>query len=238
MPKVKKVIAKEPRKCKGIEQLIGSTGLVNVPLLQKVRQHANEVMLGGINADSRVRYEASLKSYREFCSAVGKEPLYAIGWGGLPGGESHLAYQRHVVEYLSFLHLVNRNAVSTLRSKLSHLSWAHTASGRDDPLKKHTATYVEAWVRALDRREPRNAAGKRPATPELLMMVFMNSGVRMSVSLDHQCRTKSLAVLCDADALRVLCGHVCGESGMQGDTGGLNGLHQASLQPWIVHHGA
>ena len=194
LPKVKKVIAKEPRKCKGIERLIGSTGVVNVPLLQEVRQHANEVMLGGINADSRVRYEASLKSYREFCSAVGKEPLYAIGWGGLPGGESHLAYQRHVVEYLSFLHLVNQNAVSTLRSKLSHLSWAHTASGRDDPLKKHTATYVEAWVRALDRREPRNAAGKRPATPELLMMVFMNIS-RFARSKPLYCLSMWAAVL-------------------------------------------
>ena len=79
-----------------------------------------------------------------------------------------------MVEYLSFLHLVNGNKAPTLRSTLSHLSWAHTSNGRDDPLKKHHATYVEAWMRALERREPRNAAGKRPATPDLLMMLFMN----------------------------------------------------------------
>ena len=56
--------------------------------------------------------------------------------------------------------------------KLSHLSWAHTSNWRDNPLKKHNAAYVEAWMRALERREPRSAAGKRPATSDLLMMMW------------------------------------------------------------------
>ena len=159
---------------RGIEKLANGLGVVNTDLLRKVRQHAGDVMRSGISADSTIRYEASLKGYHEFSTIVGKEPLYRSGWGTTTAAESHLAYQQHVVEYLSFLHLVNGNKAPTLRSKLSHLSWAHTSNGRDDPLKKHHATYVEAWMRALERREPRNAAGKRPATPDLLMMLFMN----------------------------------------------------------------
>ena len=158
----------------GIEKLANGLGVVNTDLLRKVRQHAGDVMRSGISADSTIRYEASLKGYHEFSTIVGKEPLYRSGWGTTTAAESHLAYQQHVVEYLSFLHLVNGNKAPTLRSKLSHLSWAHTSNGRDDPLKTHHATYVEAWMRALERREPRSAAGKRPATPDLLMMLFMN----------------------------------------------------------------
>jgi hypothetical protein len=163
-----------PKKAsRGIEKLVTGLGVVNTDLLRKVRQHAGDVMRNGISADSTIRYEASLRGYCEFCSIVGKEPLYRTGWGSTTATESHLAYQQHVVEYLSFLHLVNENKAPTLRSKLSHLSWAHTSKGMDDPLKKHRAIYVEAWMRALERREPRSAAGKRPATSDLLMMCFM-----------------------------------------------------------------
>jgi hypothetical protein len=176
VPKTRTITGTDtPKKpSRGIEKLVTGLGVVNADLLRKVRQHAGDVMRSGISAESTIRYEASLRSYYEFSSAVGQEPLYRTGWGSTNVTESHLAYQRHVVEYLSFLHLVNENKAPTLRSKLSHLSWAHTSTGNDDPLKKHHATYVEAWMRALERREPRSAAGKRPATPDLLMMCFMN----------------------------------------------------------------
>jgi hypothetical protein len=152
--------ADTPKKpSRGIEKLVNGHGLVNTDLLRRVRQHAGDVMRSGISADSTIRYESSLKGYYEYSKIVGKEPLYGSGWGATAVAESHLAYQQHVVEYLSFLHLVNENKAPTLRSKLSHLSWAHTSTARDDPLKKHQATYVEAWMRALERREPRSAAG-------------------------------------------------------------------------------
>jgi site-specific DNA-cytosine methylase len=172
--------ADTPKKpSRGIEKLVNGHGLVNTDLLRRVRQHAGDVMRSGISADSTIRYESSLKGYYEYSKIVGKEPLYGSGWGATAVAESHLAYQQHVVEYLSFLHLVNENKAPTLRSKLSHLSWAHTSTARDDPLKKHQATYVEAWMRALERREPRSAAGKRPATPDMLMMLFMNVSLRV-----------------------------------------------------------
>jgi hypothetical protein len=133
--------ADTPKKpSRGIEKLVNGHGLVNTDLLRRVRQHAGDVMRSGISADSTIRYESSLKGYYEYSKIVGKEPLYGSGWGATAVAESHLAYQQHVVEYLSFLHLVNENKAPTLRSKLSHLSWAHTSTARDDPLKKHQAT--------------------------------------------------------------------------------------------------
>ena len=161
-----------PKLSKGISKLCGPGGTVDPTVLRKVRSHVTSVMRAGINLDSQSRYASSLKVYYEFSDLVGRAPLYrrVLDNGAEGRQDAHLLFQHHIVEYLAFCNVVNGNCAGTLRSKLSHISWAHTSSGLDDPLKKHHATYLEAWMRALERREPKSAAGKRPATPSLLLM--------------------------------------------------------------------
>ena len=169
------IVRSNPKLSKGISKLCGTGGSVDHAVLGRVRLHVSAVMRGGINPDSQSRYNSSLKCYYEYSDLVGKAPLHRrlFGAGGEGGMDTHLLFQHHVVEYLAFCNVVNGNCAGTLRSKLSHISWAHTSAGLDDPLKKHHATYVESWMRALERRQPKCAAGKRPATPSLLLMVKM-----------------------------------------------------------------
>ena len=177
-----------PKLSRGISKLCGPGGTVDPSVLRKVRSHVTSVMRAGINPDSQSRYASSLKIYYEFSDLVGHAPLYrrVLDNDGEGRQDAHLLFQHHIVEYLAFCNVVNGNCASTLRSKLSHISWAHTSSGLDDPLKKHHATYVEAWMRALERREPKSAAGKRPATPSLLLMA------RLVISLRRPTRCTTL----------------------------------------------
>ena len=136
------IVRSNPKLSKGISKLCGTGGSIDHAALGRVRLHVSAVMRGGINPDSQSRYNSSLKCYYEYSDLVGKAPLHRrlFGAGGEGGMDTHLLFQHHVAEYLAFCNVVNGNCAGTLRSKLSHISWAHTSAGLDDPLKKHHAT--------------------------------------------------------------------------------------------------